>query len=60
MSVMRRRVVDLWSVRDDSKRINRRMASVIMLLDMDHVHRATHTRDLEYVFRVVEQIRILP
>lgn len=57
---MRRRVINVWSTRDDPKRVNRRVASVVMLLDVIHVHCAIHTGDLEYVLRVVEQIRILP
>lgn len=60
MSIMRRSVIDVWSMRDDPKRVDRRVASIVMLLDVIHVNRATHTGDLENVFRVVEQIRILP
>ena len=60
MSIMRRGVIDVWTMRDDPKRVNRRVASIVMLLDVIHVHGATHTRDLKYIFRVVEQIRILP
>jgi len=60
VSIMRRSVIDVWSMRDDPKRVDRRVASIVMLLDVIHVNRATHTGDLENVFRVVEQIRILP
>lgn len=60
MSIMRRSVIDVWSMRDDPERVNRRVASIVMLLDVIHVHCATHSGDLENVFRVVEQIRILP
>lgn len=60
MSIMRRSVIDVWSMRDDPERVNRRVASIVMLLDVIHVHRATHSGDLENVFRVVEQIWILP
>lgn len=60
MSIMRRGVIDIWSMGDDPKRVDRRVASIVMLLDVIHVHGATHTAYLKYVFRVVEQIRILP
>lgn len=56
---MRRRVVDVWPVRDDPERVYSRMASVVMLLNVNHVHSATQALDLVDVFYVVENIRVL-
>lgn len=53
------RVVYIWALRDDPKRIDRRVASIVMLLDMFHVYSAAHTWDLENFFRVIEQIWVL-
>lgn len=51
---MRSGVVDIWTTRNDSIRIDRRVASIIMLLDVFHVDSATHSGDLEDVFRIIE------
>lgn len=60
LAVVRRRVVDVRSLGDDPERVYRRVASVVMLLNMFHVHSATHSTDLVDIFYVVEDIRILP
>lgn len=59
MCVMGSRVVNIWALRDDPIRIDRRVASIVMLLDMFHVYSAAHTWHLENVFSVIEQIRVL-
>lgn len=53
------RVVDVRATRDDPERIDRRVAAVVMLLNVLHVHRAANSRDLEYFFGVVEDVGIL-
>lgn len=55
---MRGRVVDVGATRDDSERIDRRVAAVVMLLNVLHVHRAANSGDLEYFFGVVEDVGI--
>lgn len=57
---MRRRVINIGAKRDDSKWIDGRMASIIMLLYVLHMNRATYPLDLVYIFGVVEQIWVLP
>jgi hypothetical protein len=57
---MRRRVVDIGAVRDDPEWVYRRVASVVMLLNVFHVYGATHAVYLVNVFYVVEDIRVLP
>lgn len=56
---MRRRVINIGAKRNDSKRIDSRMASIIMLLYMFHMNRAAYPFGLVYVFGVIEQIWIL-
>lgn len=56
---MRRRVINIGAKRNDSKWIDCRMASIIMLLDMFHMNRATYSFSLVYIFGVIEQIWIL-
>ena len=53
------REVYIWALRDYPIRIDRRVASIVMLLDMFHIYSAAHTWDLENVFRVIEQIHVL-
>lgn len=57
---MRGRIICIRTKRNDSKRINKRMASVVVVLDMFHDHGATHARDLKNIFSVIKQIRVFP
>lgn len=41
MLIMRRRVIDVWSKSDDPKRVDRTVASLVMPLDVIHVHGVT-------------------
>lgn len=59
LSVMRRRVIGTRSVGNDSQRVDGRMASVVVPLDVLYVHGGAHSLDLEQVLRIVEQIRVL-
>lgn len=45
---------------DDAKWIDGRMASIVVALDVIHVHCAAHAWDLENVFAVIQQIRVFP
>lgn len=56
---MRSRKIDVRTKRNDPKGINGGMAAIIMPLDVFHVDRTTHARNLEYVFGVIEQVREL-
>ena len=56
---MGRGIVNGWTRRNDPKRVYGRMASVVMPLDVRHVDRAAHSRNLVDVFRVIEQVRVL-
>lgn len=56
---MRRRVVNIRAKRNDAKWINRRMASIVMPLDVFHVDCTTDPRHLKNVFGVIEEIRVL-
>lgn len=56
---MGRRIINVWSKRNDSIWIDGRVTSIIMALDMLHIDSASHARDLIYVFGIIEQIRIL-
>jgi hypothetical protein len=49
----------MWAKRNDPKWIDRRMASIVMPLDVFHVDCTTHARDLKNVFGVIKQIRVL-
>jgi hypothetical protein len=60
LSVMRRRVVNIRAKRNDAKWINRRMASIVMPLDVFHFDCTTDARHLKNVFGVIEEIRVLP
>ena len=60
VTVMRCRVVDLLAHGHNSIRIDRRMAPVVMVLDVPHVHRLTNAWDLVQILSIIEQIRILP
>lgn len=55
---MRGRIIDIRAKRDDPIWIDRRMASIVMPLDVLHIHSARHAGNLIYVFGVVEQIWI--
>lgn len=57
---MRRRVVYTWAIGNDPNGVDSWMASIVMPLDVLHVHRGTHSMELENVFCVIEQIRVLP
>lgn len=56
---MRSCIVYIWTTGNNSKWIDGRVASIVMLLDMLHMDSATHSRDLIYVFSIVEQIWVL-
>lgn len=56
---MRSRVVNVRANRNNSQWIHGRMASIIMPLNVFHVHSAAHPGDLENVFGVIEQIGVL-
>lgn len=56
---MRGGVVDIWAARNYPERIDRRMASIVVPFDVIHLDCAAHSRNLENVFGVVEQIRVL-
>lgn len=60
ISVVWRVVVDAWTLRNDSKWIDGRMTSIVVLFYVCHVHCATHPRHLENVFGVIENIWVLP
>jgi hypothetical protein len=53
------RIVNVRAERNDSKGIDSGMTSIIMPLNMLHVNSATHARNLEDVFGVVEHIRVI-
>lgn len=57
---MKRRVIDIGAVRDDPEWVYRRVAPVVMLLNVFHVNSATHALDLVDIFYVVEDIRVFP
>lgn len=59
LSVMWSRIVDIWTMRNDSKWIDGWMAPIVMLLNVHHVDCATNSRDLKYVFGVIEDVGIL-
>lgn len=59
MSVMRQRVIDVWSMSYNPKRVYRRKASEIILLYMIHLYCTAQSLDLVDIFRVVKDIRIL-
>jgi len=56
---MRQRVINVWSMSDDLKRVYRRKASIVVLLDMIHLYCTAHSRDLVDIFRVVKEMIIL-
>lgn len=56
---MRGGEVNAWAQRDDPERIDGRMAAVIMPLDVLHVDRAAHARDLVDLLGVIEDIWVL-
>lgn len=53
-------VVNVGARRDNSVGVYRRVASVVVLPDVLHVHRAAHARDLVDVLGVVEQVWVFP
>jgi len=57
---MRRKIINIGANRNNTQWIHRRVASVIVELDVIHVDGATHAWDLKDVLCVVEQIWILP
>lgn len=59
VSIMRGRIINVGANRNDPIGIDRRMASVVMPLDVLHIDCARHAWDLIYVFGVIEQIGIL-
>lgn len=59
VSVMWCRIVDIRTMRNNSKWINRWMAPIVVLLNVLHLDRATNSGDLENVFRVTEDVGIL-
>lgn len=59
LSVMWRGIIYIRAERDNSECIDNRVASVVMFLDVIHVNGVTHAWDLIYVFREIEQIRVL-
>lgn len=48
-----------WGHEDDSKWIDGRLASIVKPFNVNHVHCATDSGDLKYVFGVIEDIWIL-
>lgn len=56
MSVMRQRVINVWSMSYNPKRVYRRKASIVILLDMGHLHCTAQPGDLVDIFRVVKEI----
>lgn len=56
---MRGWVVDIWAARNYPERIDRRVASIVVSFDVIHLDCAAHSWNLEYVFGVVKQIRVL-
>lgn len=56
---MGRREVNIRAMRNDSIWINGRVTSIIVLLDVIHVHCAAHARNLEDLFCVIEQVWVL-
>ena len=57
---MRGRIIDIWPHRNDSKWIDRSMASILMQLYMFHVHCATNAKDLEDAFNIIEEVWVFP
>lgn len=57
---MRRRIVNIWANRDYPEWIYRRVATIVVALDVLHIHRAAHAWNLVNVLGIVEQIRVLP
>ena len=56
---MRRRIIDLRPDRHDARRVDRRVAAVIVRLDVVQVDRLGHARHLVEVAQVVRQVRIV-
>lgn len=56
---MVRQIIDVWAVRNDPIRINGWVASIIVHLDVIHINCAAHARNLEDLFCVIEQVRVL-
>ena len=52
-------IVDIGPNGDDPIRVDGRMTPVIMLLDVIHVNRVGHTRQLVNVLCVVEEVWVL-
>ena len=55
---MGRSIVNIRSSRDDPKWIDGGVTPIVMFLDVFHVYCTAHSRDLEDVFRVIEEIRV--
>ena len=55
---MRSAKIDHRPSRDDPRRVNPRMAGVVMPLDLREVHRLRHSRHLVQLARIVRQMRI--
>lgn len=55
---MWRGIVDIWTLGNDSERIDARMAPIVMLFDVFHVDRTAHAGYLENIFGVIKQIWI--
>lgn len=50
--------MDVRTLGNDTKWIDGRMASIVMLLDMFHVHCTAHPSNLENILCVIEKIRV--
>lgn len=55
---MWRGIVNIWTLGNDSKRIDGGMAPIVMLFDVFHVDGTAHAGYLKNVFGVIKQIWI--